>query len=356
MAKIELAKIDILQSIFHSHIRIMLNGKWYNYINSNLEDTVYMQPAVKYITDFPPSEGIKYTEELWNSQHGDAFVVINCKASNIYYPEHWTPLSIKCAFNGKEYYKLKSTTYAVSDQNFLVLNEGAEYSSYILSETVTESFTLNFTQNNLQVLSATETSKEEFLLDDPFIRKNNSTSFLQKLYTYSPAVTCLVYELKLNCTQRNKDTLRTQELIYSLLKELFLLNKLSCTEADSIHAKKGSTRIELYKRLSIAKDYLSSCYHENISLEQLAKTCHLNPYHLLREFKTFYRITPHQYLTSTRLQAAKRLMTDADKSISQIIHEIGFQDAASFSKLFKKQFGLTPSAFRKLTTAINYHQ
>jgi len=104
-----------------------------------------MKHSVKCITDFPPTADYKYDETLWHQQHGEAFVLINCHASDIYYPEHWTPLSIKCAFNGKEYYKLKNTTYAVNDRNFLVLNQGTEYASYILSDSVTESFTLNFT-------------------------------------------------------------------------------------------------------------------------------------------------------------------------------------------------------------------
>lgn len=312
-----------------------------------------MPPDVKYITDFPPSEGYKYTEDLWHRQHGDSFVVINCKASDIFYPEHWTPLSLKCAFSGKEYYQLTNTTYAVSPQNFLVLNAGTSYSSYILSETVTESFTLNFTQQNLHVLSTVEAGTDTVLLDDPFSLKNDTTSFVQKLHPYSATIISLLAQLKQIKHAHTKDVFYVHELLYALLKELFLLNKLSCNEADTIKAKKRSTREELYKRLSIAKDYLSSCYHDDISLNQLAKTCHLNPYHLLREFKKFYCITPHQFLTSTRLHEAKELLASTRKTISQIMHEVGFQDAASFCKLFQKQFGLSPTAFRKLTVPGN---
>ena len=54
-----------------------------------------MQQAIKCITDFQSSEGIKYDESLWKQQHGNDLVVINCFASKIFYPEHWTPLSLK---------------------------------------------------------------------------------------------------------------------------------------------------------------------------------------------------------------------------------------------------------------------
>jgi AraC-like DNA-binding protein len=308
-----------------------------------------MPSGIKYITSFPPTEGIKYNEELWHSQHGHAFVIIDCKASNIFYPEHWTPLSIKCAFRGKEFYKLKNTTYAVNDQNFLVLNEGTIYSSYILSDTLTESFTLNFTQRNLQVLSTVEHSSENMLLDDPFTLKNGASTFVQKLYSYSAVLDGLILKLKECCLTHNQDTLRVYELLYLLLKELFRLNDLSSDEADTIRARKKSTREELYKRLNIAKDYLSSCYQDTISLDSVAAACHLNACYLLREFKKFYKITPHQYLTSIRLKEAKRLLENSDKTISQIVHEIGLQDSASFSKLFRKQFGVSPSTFKKST-------
>src|SRR5262245_20291789 len=113
-----------------------------------------MTSPVKCIKDFPPSRGFRYDEELWHAQHGDALVIINCRSSDIYYPEHWTPLSLKFAFSGKEYYKLRNMTYAVNDENFLVLNQGNVYESYIFQDTVTESLTINYTQNNINQLIA----------------------------------------------------------------------------------------------------------------------------------------------------------------------------------------------------------
>ena len=305
-----------------------------------------MKHTVKFINDFPPVTEYKYDEDLWHRQHGDAFVIINCRATNIYYPEHWTPLSLKCAFNGKEFYKFKNTTYAVTDNHFLVMNQGSEYASYILSDSITESFTLNFTQYNLSLLSTVNGSNSLQLLDDPFKLQNGSTTFIEKLYTYNSTVTSCIMQLKNLIARQHMDCLAITEILYSILEEISNLNCHAIKEADNIAAKKKVTRLELYKRLSIAKDYLSSCYSEEITLERLAETCYLNPFYLLREFKKLYRITPHQYLTRVRLLEAAKLVSSSQKQIINVLQEVGFEDPTSFTRLFKKQYGISPTAYR----------
>jgi AraC-like DNA-binding protein len=125
------------------------------------------------------------------------------------------------------------------------------------------------------------------------------------------------------------------------------LNGCAIQEANGITAKKKVTREELYRRLSIAKDYLSSCYYEQITIDQLAATCYLNPFYLIREFKKLYNITPHQFLTKLRLREAEKMIANSQKQISGILQEVGFEDLTSFSKLFKKEYGVSPITYRK---------
>jgi len=307
-----------------------------------------MKHLVKLIKDFPPTTEYKYDEDLWHQQHGDSFVIINCRATNIYYPEHWTPFSLKCAFNGKEFYKLKNTTYAVTDTNFLVLNQGCEYASYILSDSVTESFTLNFTPYNLSLLHSVYGRDSLQLLDNPFQLNKNGSPFFEKLYPYNAALALYIGQLKNLITCQHVDCLAITEILYCILEEVFLLNNHSIKEADGIMAKKRATRLELYKRLSIVKDYLNSCYNEDITLERMAETCYLNPFHLLREFKKLYRVTPHQYLTRIRLQEAEKLISSSRAPINNVVQEVGFQDPTSFIRLFKKHYGVSPNIYRSM--------
>ncbi|MES1220584.1 MAG: AraC family transcriptional regulator, partial [Bacteroidota bacterium] len=172
------------------------------------------------------------------------------------------------------------------------------------------------------------------------------TTFIEKLYPYNSSISSYIQKLKSLTSTAKTDNLAITEILYSTIDELSRLNSISRKEADRIPAKKKATRDELYKRLNIAKDFMSSCYFEEITLERLAETCYLNPFYLLREFKKLYRITPHQYLTKVRLQEAEKMISGSQKQIMQVLNEVGFEDAASFAKLFKKQFGVSPTVYR----------
>ena len=309
-----------------------------------------MGPPIKYITDFPDTTST-YNENTWYRDHDDSFVIINCCSTNIYYPEHWTPLSIKCAFNGKEVYKLKNTTYAVNDSNFLLLNEGNLYSSYINSESPTESLTLNFTKRNIADLSAFIFFSAIDLLDDPFKNAPVDLRVYEKLYPHSHKTNIYLNTIR-SYRREGRDAKQLLETLYLFLFELVDFNKIISDEIDNMQAKKRSTREELYKRLHIARDYIHSCYDEDISLNSLSKTCYLNTFHLLREFKKYFDTTPHKYLTNVRLQQAKKLISETDLKLTEIISRVGFEDISSFSKLFKNHYGNSPQFFRRSDTQL----
>ncbi|MEO8109246.1 MAG: AraC family transcriptional regulator [Ginsengibacter sp.] len=306
-----------------------------------------MTQQVKYIAEFPSTDNT-YGEDDWYRHHGNSTVIINCKSSAIYYPEHWTPLSMKCAFNGKEFYKLRSTTYAVNDSTFLLLNEGNRYESFINSESITESFTINFTQNNIRWLAGFMYVPLTRIVDEPFTEASYSFRIFEKLYPHSYETLSYIDAIKKNSNDKHSGQQKTAEILYLFLNELINLNITTSLEIDNVHAKKRTTREEIYKRLHIAKDYIQSCYEEDISLEALSRICFLNPFHLLREFKQYFRTTPHKYLTGVRLAEAKKLLQGGKNSIFDIAYKVGYEDVSSFSKLFKNHFGLSPEAYRKI--------
>ncbi len=305
-----------------------------------------MKQEIKYITDFPATDN-RYEEDEWYKHHADSIVIINCKSSDIYYPEHWTPLSIKCAFNGREFYKLRNTTYAVNDSNFLLLNEGNRYESYINSDSVTESFTLNFTRNNIKALTAFVSDTGDKIIDDPFKEKGNDFRVFEKLYSHNCTTHSYVRAIKNYYSNTYNDPRQLVEILYLFLEELICFNNATSCEIEQVQAKKRTTREEIYKRLHIVRDYLASCYDENICLEDLSKICFLNPFHLLREFKKYFKTTPHKYLTHVRMQEAKKLIEKNSNSLFDIAIRVGYEDVSSFSKLFKNHFGISPQIYRK---------
>ncbi len=84
------------------------------------------------------------------------------------------------------------------------------------------------------------------------------------------------------------------------------------------------------------------------SLEQLAREYNVSPSTLSHRFKEVTGVSVMDYLLSCRLIAAKNYLTGTALSVGEIVELCGFSDNSNFSRTFKKQTGLSPTAFRKL--------
>jgi len=69
--------------------------------------------------------------------------------------------------------------------------------------------------------------------------------------------------------------------------------------------------------------------------------------HLARLFRRTYGVTPLAYVNAQRIQRARRLLRDTALSVSEIAHRTGFDEISGFSRLFRKQTGMSPREFRR---------
>jgi AraC family transcriptional regulator len=86
----------------------------------------------------------------------------------------------------------------------------------------------------------------------------------------------------------------------------------------------------------------------NLSLTELADVAGLSPTHFARAFKESVGSAPHQYLMGLRIERARRLLDSPDAVLSDVAARTGFADQAHLTRLFKRQFGVTPGAFKRL--------
>lgn len=88
-------------------------------------------------------------------------------------------------------------------------------------------------------------------------------------------------------------------------------------------------------------------YHKHFTLAMLAKAHNLSVSSLSHRFKAVTGVSPMEYLQSCRMANAKQMLAETDYSIGRIVEKCGFSDSSNFSRSFKKQTGLSPSAYRK---------
>lgn len=98
--------------------------------------------------------------------------------------------------------------------------------------------------------------------------------------------------------------------------------------------------------------YLEQAYHTDVDIDCLTKVSGLSPYHFIRIFKAHTGKTPIDYLTEKRTREATKYLVTTDLSIEAIAIAVGYQNGNYFTKVFKKQMRLTPSAYRKEKRAL----
>lgn len=96
-----------------------------------------------------------------------------------------------------------------------------------------------------------------------------------------------------------------------------------------------------------AKNYIDVNFSSTVTVEKLAEDLNLNRSYLSTIFKKYFGISPTQYLVDVRLTHAAQLLTEYSYSVSEAASGSGYTDIYNFSKMFKKKYGLSPSAYAK---------
>jgi AraC-like DNA-binding protein len=103
----------------------------------------------------------------------------------------------------------------------------------------------------------------------------------------------------------------------------------------------------LDRHLLRARDLIDARYSEQLDVPALARRAHTSPAHFSRRFKGTFGETPHQYLLTRRIERAKHLLRETDRSVTEISLDVGFQSLGSFSSKFKAIVGGTPTEYRR---------
>lgn len=99
---------------------------------------------------------------------------------------------------------------------------------------------------------------------------------------------------------------------------------------------------------SILKDYIVQNYKLEINLNLIANNMNYSSSYLTKIFFQRYDCTPSKYLTSIRMQKAQHILQhNPELSIRQVGESVGYQDQGYFSRIFKKQIGVSPLEYRE---------
>lgn len=133
-------------------------------------------------------------------------------------------------------------------------------------------------------------------------------------------------------------------LMLSLYTELLRIHS-----AENQNTAKNKQKDESVVIIADAINFIHRNYMQPITIEDLADMCHLSVSHFRRTFHSIMGAAPLDFLNSTRIDEACRLLRSTEDSILSISGQVGFHSISSFNRCFTKLTGSSPRVWRNTT-------
>lgn len=174
----------------------------------------------------------------------------------------------------------------------------------------------------------------------------NSAEFLENCY--ADGATRVGAIMRKMATEVHDDPYRAWKVessAYLRLAEAYVLDHRALVPLlKRVKAARTSTRKEILRGLERARNLMHDDLSEALGIEQMAREAGMSVFHFFRAFRSVHATTPHQYRNKLRLEKAAGMLRANDAGVAEAALRCGFADASSFSKAFKKHFGVPPSA------------
>ncbi|MNJ84789.1 Bifunctional transcriptional activator/DNA repair enzyme AdaA [compost metagenome] len=254
--------------------------------------------------------------------------------------------AIKFVHEGVERYTINNKSYSITPGSYLLLNGQKEGKVEIDSSKNVKGICLNVSNEFISEVISTLQAPDTAVSDPELSRFFYTEHFLEN--KYSSAHTHLgsqLLEISKHITNHAFSSNQINPELFYLLAESLVADQLQVfKQLQSIPSIKAETRRDLCRRVLKGKEFIDSSYTESITIEQIARIAGMSEYHFFRLFKQTTGSTPYQYILSSRLNNAS-LLLQAGYSVSDVAIAMGFSDIHSFSKAFKKHFGLSPTLY-----------
>ncbi|QFR67165.1 AraC family transcriptional regulator [Furfurilactobacillus rossiae] len=164
--------------------------------------------------------------------------------------------------------------------------------------------------------------------------------------------------LQFKICEKNKTFLLANQILdvskgnyFTPLAVDYLLTELIIQLADDYHKQLSGTLISMKKnRVDTIKDWIRANLNSHLKVTDVANAFNLNARYLVRFFKHETGQTVIAYINQLKMDKAKELLIRSDLSIKQVAGEVYFEDEKRFMKVFKNNFNLTPTEFRRAYT------
>ena len=252
-------------------------------------------------------------------------------------------------------------------QKVVVVEDDSEIREY-LTEALSENYDITGCTNGKEGLAAVLKLMPDLVISDVMMPEMDGTTLCSKIKTNN--ATSHIPVILLTAKSREEDQLEGLETgADAYIIKPFNMDILRRTIVNLIHShhtlqlkfgrndqleelvddiKVKSPDEKLLERVMTAINH--NLNNAELSVDKIADEVGISRVHLHRKMKELTGQTPHEFIRNIRMKKAASLLTSADMNVSEVMYACGFSNAASFSTVFKKMYGMSPREY------MNEHQ
>ncbi len=252
-------------------------------------------------------------------------------------------------------------------QKVVVVEDDSEIRNY-LTEALSEDYDITGCENGKEGFTAVLKLMPDLVISDIMMPEMDGTTLCSKIKTNG--TTNHIPVILLTAKSREEDQLEGLETgADAYIVKPFNMDILRRTIANLIHShhtlqlkfgrndqleelvddiKMKSPDEKLLERVMTAINH--NLNNADLSVDKIADEVGISRVHLHRKMKELTGQTPHDFIRNIRMKKAATLLASADMNVSEVMYACGFSNAASFSTVFKKTYGMSPREY------MNEHQ
>jgi len=260
--------------------------------------------------------------------------------------------TLRFVFGGSDLCTVGRRQLYIQNDSFIVLNKGVPFTSNFGSLIPECVFAIEFGEEFLNDFYLSHAFDDNLLINAHGELAVILPELAETIYPFRMEIKHAVSKLKEYLDNGGHDEQQLNEYLSRCLSSYYrIYNEEILNKASNLNFLHYSTRVEILRRLNLAKEYLYANYNRNVNLDGLADHACLSVNHLLRTFKLAYDQSPHQFLIQLRLQRAQLLLTKTEYPIYEIVNMVGFKCTSSFIRLFRTRYKTTPLKYRNVLAA-----
>ncbi len=247
-------------------------------------------------------------------------------------------LSIKCVARGTEQYFVDRRRITVSDDTYLVLNEGRTYGSLLSAPHPSYSFAIFFRPGLAAEVAGDLPRTTAQALDDGAAGRAAPLEFAETLRCHDSLVSPVLRLIQREIAAGARDEGWLEEQCQFLAARLIRAQHPPVAQ----NATRGA-QTELLRRLQRSADFMHAHLADEVTLERIAAAANLSRFHFLRLFTREYGCTPMAYLRTLRVRRALALLESTTLGAQDIARAVGMTRHA----LWRGLCGLTGAGARQ---------